>query len=109
MEAVVGPVLVGVLLLVIGRANWKGNIASVHWYHRRRVREEDRLPFGRAMGLGTGIIGASLVAFGGLSLAAWKLGEELLTEIGSALVIACVAAGLGLMLYAMVKYNRGIF
>ena len=29
--------------------------------------------------------------------------------IGSALLILCLAAGLGLTFYAMFKYNKGIF
>ena len=45
--------IIGAVLLVIGILNMKGNISTIHRYHRHRVKEEDVLPFGRLMGAGT--------------------------------------------------------
>ena len=44
--------LVGAVLVGMGIYNIKGNISSLHSYHRSRVKEEDRLPFGRLVGIG---------------------------------------------------------
>ncbi len=58
------PGILGVILIVLGIMNMKGNISSLHWYHRKRVAEEDRKPFGKLVGLGTLIIGIALVISG---------------------------------------------
>ena len=44
--------LLGIVCIVLGTLNMKGNISTLHWYHRKRVAEENRLPFGRLVGLG---------------------------------------------------------
>ena len=54
----------GLLVCVLGIINMTGNISSLHWYHRRRVTEENRKPFGKLVGLGTLIIGLALIVFG---------------------------------------------
>ena len=43
--------LVGVVCIVLGISNMRGNISSLHSYHRHRVSEEDRIPFGKQVGL----------------------------------------------------------
>ena len=62
--------IVGIVCIVLGFSNRKGNINSLHSYHRERVSEEDRLPFGKAVGLGTIIIGVALIVNGALTAAA---------------------------------------
>ena len=42
----------GTLISVLGIVNMTGNISSLHEYHRHRVTEEDRKPFGRLVGMG---------------------------------------------------------
>ena len=96
-------------MLILGVFNRRGNISSIHWYHRQRVTEENRLPFGRLVGSGTMIVGASMVVFGILSLAAGWLEMERLVIVGSVIVVIGIVAGLALSLYAMMKYNNGIF
>ena len=51
MPAFIVSALVGVVCIVLGISNMKGNISSLHSYHRSRVSEEDRIPFGRMVGL----------------------------------------------------------
>ena len=70
MEEYILPIIVGLLIVVMGMVNVKGNISTLHWYHRQRVSEADRLPFGRLVGTGTILIGAALILFGMLSYAA---------------------------------------
>ena len=109
MESVIGPIVLGVFILILGISNMKGNISSVHWYHRQRVSEENRIPFGRMIGLGTIMIGISMVMFGCFAFAAEKLQNELYMLIGSVIMVIGIIVGLVLSFYAMMKYNKGIF
>jgi hypothetical protein len=109
MDSAFGPVILGVFIIILGLSNMKGNISSVHRYHRSRVSEADRLPFGRMIGAGTIICGVSLMVSGCLSLLAEKMNAEAFTMAGSVILITGLAAGLLLSFYAMIKYNKGIF
>ena len=104
-----GSIIVGILCIVLGALNMGGNISSIHSYHRNRVSEEDRLPFGRLVGLGTIIIGVSLITFGGLTLVSELLKSEVYMWIGLVVMFVGLVAGIVLSFYAMIKYNRGIF
>lgn len=103
------PVVLGLLLVGLGLSNVKGNLSSIHWYHRQRVTEENRPAFGKLVGCGTILIGASLAAFGLFTFLAEKMQNDLLTICGLAILIVAVITGLAVSLYAMFKYNRGIF
>ena len=109
MESLIVSVLVGALCIGLGISNMKGNISTLHAYHRNRVSEEDRLPFGRKVGLGTAIIGAGIIVLGVFNAATEYTNEPLYMYIGTALFVAALAVGLGLAFYAMMKYNKGIF
>lgn len=93
---------IGTLLTVLGIFNMKGNIASIHWYNRRKVTKENQKPYCMCMGLGTLIIGVSLIAAGIIQVFAG-------VEVGSIFIAVGVVIGLVLMLYAQFKYNRGLF
>ena len=103
------PVILGFLLILLGISNMKGNISTLHRYHRKRVTEEDRLPFGRLVGIGTIVVGISIVVNGGCTLLAESMQNALLTTIGTVLMSIGMVAGIALILYAMFKYNKGIF
>ena len=103
------PVILGIVILLIGVSNMKGNISSIHSYHRKRVTEENRIPFGKTVGLGTVICGASLVLFGALTFVSERIQSNILMVISSALLIIGLIAGLGISFYGMIKYNKGIF
>ena len=109
MSDVIGPIIIGIFISILGVSNMKGNISSIHWYHRKRITEENRLPFGRMIGLGTIICGISIVIFGCLSFIAEKTQIDLFTIIGTVIVVVGLVIGLALSLYAMIKYNKGIF
>ena len=91
----------GLLLSVMGIVNMTGDIGTIHAYNRRKIREEDIPKYGKAVGAGTFIMGAALVA--AFIVAFWK--EELVAFI----LLPAVVVGLALILYAQFKYNRGIF
>ena len=109
MSAAFGPILLGIFLCVLGRFNMKGDISSVHRYHRARLTVEDKAPFGRLVGSGTLIIGLSTIALGCLSFLAEITQIEIFTVIGSVIVVIGILIGLAMCLYAMFKYNKGIF
>ena len=109
MTSFILPCIIGAICILLGISNRMGNISSLHSYHRKRVSEEDRIPFGKTVGLGTIIVGASLVVFGGLSLATELTGRDLFLLIGTCILIIGIVVGLAMSFYAMIKYNKGIF
>lgn len=100
---------IGALLTVLGIMNMTGNISSIHWYHRQRVTEENKKPFGRLVGLGTLIIGIAIIIFGILMLVSEKTQTGIYAVIGSAELIAACVIGIAMSVYAMIKYNKGVF
>ncbi len=70
-------------------------------YNRRKVKEEDIPKYGRAVGTGTLIIGVSLIA----AFVASFWNEKIMAFI----VVPALVIGLGFILYAQFKYNKGIF
>ena len=108
MDGFVVSFIVGIVCIVIGISNMRGNISSLHSYHRSRVKEEDILPFGRLVGMGTIIVGAAIMLFSALSALAVALGNDVYTVIGTVVMIVGIVAGLGVAFYGMKKYNGGI-
>ena len=101
--------LVGIICIVLGISNMKGNISSLHAYHRNRVSEEDRIPFGKQVGLGTIIIGIGIIVFGVLVAVAVYTENDIFTLVGTAVLIVGIVVGLVISFKAMIKYNKGIF
>ena len=54
----------GAIIAALGIFNLRGNIASIHWYNRRKVTKENQLPYCRCVGLGTLIVGLSMIISG---------------------------------------------
>ena len=101
--------LVGVVCIVLGISNMRGNISSLHSYHRHRVSEEDRIPFGKQVGLGTIIIGIGIMVFSVLLSVTLYTENDIFALIGTALLIMGLVIGLVISFRAMQKYNKGIF
>lgn len=95
-------ILLGLILIVLGIFNCSRNISTIHWYHRRKVSEKDRPAYGKWMGSGIIVCGAGLIL--GRCLQFFTL-----EVIWTLPVIAGLAAGIGMMLYAQFRYNHGIF
>ena len=91
----------GLFLSVLGVVNIKGNISTIHSYNRRKVKEEDIPKYGKAVGTGTVIIGASLIL--AYLITFWN--ETAIDYI----VLPAMAIGLAFILYGQIKYNHGIF
>ena len=101
--------LVGVICIVLGISNMKGNISSLHSYHRNRVSEEDRIPFGKQVGVGTIIIGIGIIVFSVLSAVTLYTENDIFILLGTILLIVGIIVGLIISFKAMIKYNKGIF
>lgn len=95
-------IFLGIILIILGIINRKGNISTIHWYNRRKVSEADRPAYGKWMGSGVILCGAGLLLGGLLRFFTTE-------DIWSIPVIAGLALGLGLMLYAQFRYNHGLF
>ena len=98
----IAPMILGLFAVVLGIFNISGNISTIHWYNRTRVTEEDRIPYGKAVGTGTIIIGASIVISGILAL-------TFNNELFWCLTIPGAVTGLAFIIYGQFKYNKGIF
>ena len=95
-------VLVDLLLIGLGIVNMRGNISTIHWYHRTRIREEDKLPYGKWVGGGTVVIGCGVACAALLELLiAWESAELI--------VLPALIIGFSMILYAQFKYNGGLF
>ena len=109
MTEFITTLAVGILVSVLGIINMTGNISSLHRYHRHRVSEENKKPFGRLVGLGTLIVGVALMVFDGLMLVFEQTALQIILVIALIILIAGVVVGLAISFYAMKKYNGGIF
>lgn len=92
----------GVLIVCLGIMNFKGNISSIHWYNRRKVAKENEKQYGIYMGIGTIVVGSSLILN---SILQMIFGLEIFYYI----IVIGVVVGLGFILYSQIKYNKGIF
>ena len=101
--------IIGAVLLVIGILNMKGNISTIHRYHRHRVKEEDVLPFGRLMGAGTISAAVAIMVMGVTMYFADIYASLTLATIGGVVMVLGLITCAVLCIYAMIKYNKGIF
>ncbi len=109
MQASIVMMIVGIICIVLGISNMRGNISSIHSYHRHRVSEEDRAPFGKGVGFGTIIIGVAIIVFGSLSIVTLYTDKHAFVLAGVVVLIVGIIIGLVLSFHAMIKYNKGIF
>ena len=109
MTEFIVTLIVGIICIGLGISNMRGNISSLHSYHRNRVSEEDRIPFGKKVGLGTVIIGLSIVIQSVMSAITIKTGNQICFKAGLAVLFAGIVIGVAISLYAIKKYNKSIF
>ena len=102
MRELIIQIIIGLVLIVIGIFNTKGNISLLHSYHRKRIKEEDIKPFGKKVGIGTIIIGITLILAGLFAFLSYANISKVVLIIG--LITGCI-----IIFYALFKYNKGIF
>ena len=100
---------VGVICIILGISNYRGNISSLHSYHRSRVAPEDVRPFGKKVGLGTILIGCGVIVFSIFGIVSLLAEQETFVLIGIVLMMLSMVTGMIIAFDAMKKYNHGIF
>ena len=101
MEAI-ATIVIGIICIYLGLKHRKGDVSMLHSYHKKRVAEEDKVPFGKMVGLGVIIVGVGFVLSGVIHYFA-------LTVLANIALIAALVIGLGISFAAMIKYNKGVF
>ncbi len=102
LRDVLEPLGLGAILTALGIFNMRGNIGSIHWYNRRKVTKENQKAYCLIVGLGTLMVGLGLIA-AAIVQALIGIEESSFVMAGSIII------GLGIILYAQFKYNRGLF
>lgn len=102
MKELIIQIIIGIVLIIIGISNIKGNISLLHSYHRKRVKKEDIKPYGKKVGIGTIIIALTIIIAGILAFLNY-------TNISNISLIVGFLTGFIIIFYAMFKYNKGIF
>ena len=95
-------IIIGLFLIVAGIFNMKGNISLLHSYHRKRIKEEDIKPFGKKVGIGSIIIGLTIIVAGIFTIFNYA-------NISNVILIIGFVIGFIIIVYALFKYNKGIF
>ena len=107
VEAIIG-IIIGIGCIVIGILNMKGNIKMLHSYHTNNIKEEDKIPFGRLVGIGTLVIGISLIIYGSLNVAYTINQNDLFVVLSNILLVIGLIIGICICLFAIKKYNKKI-
>ena len=109
MDSSLIVIALGLIIVLLGISNRKGNINSLHSYHRHRVAEEDKEAFGKIVGLGHIVAGIACVVYGIATFVFEKTQISPVDTVGLVILIGGCAVGLGISFYGMIKYNKGIF
>lgn len=91
----------GIIFIILGAFNIKGNISSIKWYNRQKVSKEDTKKYGQIMGTGMLIMGISFIPTA-ILLRIFE-NENLWYPVVGGIVV-----GLIFMIYGQIKYNKGI-
>ena len=105
MFELVIQIVIGLVLIFIGFSNRKGNLKLLHSYHVKNVKKEDEIPFGKLIGLGSIIVGVTIIV---VSIFDFLTRKEF-SLISNILLFLGFIPGVGIILYALFKYNKGIF
>lgn len=101
--------VIGLVFIVIGVLNFKGNIKLLHSYHIKNIKEEDIKPFGRIVGIAMFVISVTLITNGILSIICEFNPQKILTTVGNVVLIVGLSVGCLIALFAIKKYNKSIF
>lgn len=109
MFELISIIAIGIFLTIIGVINMSGNISTLHSYHRNNVKEEDKKPFGKVVGLGGIICGVTIIIKGVIDFIEDYAKIESLKLVSNVVLILGLLLGLGLSTYAIIKYNKRLF
>ena len=102
-------ILIGIVFIVIGILNIKGNVSMLHSYHINNISEENKKPFGKLVGIGMIVIAISLMTCGVLFIPGELTGKGVYVTASNVILFTGLIAGCGICLYAIKKYNKNIF
>ena len=108
MEYIVTAIL-GVVFIVIGILNTKGNVKMLHSYHLKRVKKEDEPALGKRVGLGMLIMGCGMIITSALQLVAHVTTHKLYANIATGVLLVTITVGCVITILAINKYNKGLF
>lgn len=108
METFIVALLAGVVCIVIGILNTQGYIGTLKRKHRKRVAQEEVLPYGRRIGIATIIMGGALVLYGVFSAIVYVTKNSVVQWVGTGILIAGLVVGGTIAVCAMIKYNKGV-
>ena len=108
MFGVITTIVVGIIICFLAVRNMRGDISSLHSYHRNHVKEEDVKPFGRLVGIGTLLCGISIILFSILQGVTLMTGNDVFTIVGTFVMFVGLTVGIVITFYAMKKYNGSI-
>ena len=97
---------VGALCLGFGVSIHRGNTGLIHDYHQTKVREAERLEYGRAIAGGLFVLAGTLFLSGAIAL----FGESRAVLTASLCVFAAgIVCSLVILVRVQKKYNGGVF
>ena len=108
MAGAITTIIVGIIVCFLAIRNMKGDISTLHSYHRNNVKEEDVKPFGKMVGIGTLLCGISIIIFSILQGVTLLTENDLFTIVGTFIMFIGLAVGIAITFYAMKKYNGSI-
>ncbi len=109
MEQYIVMAIVGAILCVFGIMNFKGNLSTIKWHQRKNVTEENKAVYGKLMGGGTLACGGGVLLGALFFFLADASQYQSLYWVGIAFCIIGAVIGVGLSVYATLKYNKGFF
>ena len=101
--------IVGIIFVVIGFTNFKGNLKILHSYHYNNVKKEDLPIFAKKIGIGVISIGIGISVSGILTIISDVIDNELLMKISYVFMIIILIVVLPYILFTIRKYNKKIF
>lgn len=97
---------VAALCLWIGISIYRGNTNLIHDYHRTRIKESERLAYGRAFAKGLFVLCGGLFLSGAISL----FGDSKPFVLASDAVLAAgIVISIVMIMRVQRKYNGGLF
>ena len=104
-------VIIGVVLILLGLSHRKGNLKLLHSYHLKNVKKEDELPFGKLIvfGIDGRMFSATYTSFSSSNFFIFSFTRKEFSLISNILLFSGLIPGVGIILHALFKYNKGIF
>lgn len=98
--------ILGAVCIALGIVCQTGNLSLIKRRHRKRVAPQNRLAYGRLVGIGSILLGVGFLVSGVLFLLAELKTNPALETAGGIGIIISAVIGSAFMLSATIKYNK---